>query len=278
MFRILKNSVIVLAVFLILAVAIWGPEKLTEYSDQNLLNQIIAEPVNETAEGYRYSLNSNEKLYILAECLNNQVLPETELSQKIKAETEVNYEELTGTYAFVINYQGPTEKEIKDTEIFEVCNREIETLKELGILPEGVRDVKAASYSAELYSAIDVLDPRNNLSVWKVSLSTSQQNADKSNRILDVYVDAETGKFYEFYVRIEESQNSWEVLEPDVKIEKWSEYLGLEGMEEYESDNPLLETTPYFLKYRFPGMEEKSTTVTIGFYEGINELFVKITK
>lgn len=278
MFRILKNSVIVLAVFLILAVAIWGPEKLTEYSDQNLLNQIIAEPVNETAEGYRYSLNSNEKLYILAECLNNQVLPETELSQKIKAETEVNYEELTGTYAFVINYQGPTEKEIKDTEIFEVCNREIEILKELGILPEGVRDVKAASYSAELYSAIDVLDPRNNLSVWKVSLSTSQQNADKSNRILDVYVDAETGKFYEFYVRIEESQNSWEVLEPDVKIEKWSEYLGLEGMEEYESDNPLLETTPYFLKYRFPGMEEKSTTVTIGFYEGINELFVKITK
>lgn len=48
-------------------------------------------------------------------------------------------------------------------------------------------------------------------------------------------------------------------------------------MEEYTSDNPLLETTSDFIKYRYPGMEEGSTIVTIGFYEGINELFIKLT-
>lgn len=274
--RILKNSLIVLGVVLLLALAIWGPERLAAYRDRSSLNQIIVEPVEEGGEGYRYTLSSNEKLYILSMCLNNQVLPETEQSRKSRTGAdEMDYEELTGSYAFVINYQGPTDKEIKETEIFDVCNREIGTLKELGILPEEVRQVNEASYSAVLYSAIDVLDPRNNMAVWKVSLSTSQQNADKSNRILDAYVDADTGKLYEFYVRIEEE---WEELEPENIVKEWSDYMELEGMTEYESDNPLLETTPNFLKYRFPGREDGSTVVTIGFYEGINELFLKIAR
>ena len=42
--------------------------------------------------------------------------------------------------------------------------------------------------------------------------------------------------------------------------------------------NPLGETTPYFRKYSFEGMEEGSTVVTVGFYEDINELFLKISK
>lgn len=274
MLRILKNSLIFILVLLLLAFAIWGPEYLADYRDQFSLNQIIAEPVEEAGEGYRYTLSNNEKLYILAQCLNNQVLPESEQSKKNRQQDEVSYEGLTGSYAFVVNYQGPTDKEIKESEIYEVCNREIEKLKELGVLPQEVRDISAASYSAVLYSAIDVLDPRNNLSVWKVSLSTSQQNADKSNRILDAYIDADTGRLYEFYVRIEEE---WEDLEPQTIVESWSEYMELQDMQEYESDNPLLETTPYFQKFRFPGLEGGSTVVTIGFYEGINELFLKIS-
>ena len=274
--RVLKNSFILIIVFLLLAFAIWGPEKLAAYRDQFSLNQIIAEPVEEAGEGYRYSLSSNEKLYILAQCLNNQVLPEAEQSRKTRQQgaEEVSYEGLTGSYAFVVNYQGPTDKEINESEIYKVCNSEIEVLKKLGILPEEVKDINADSYSAVLYSVIDVLDPRNNMSVWKVSLSTSQQNADKSNRLLDAYIDAETGKFYEFFVRIEEE---WEELEPKVLVESWSDYMELQGIQEFESDNPLLETTPYFQKYRFPGLEEGSTVVTIGFYEGINELFLKIS-
>ena len=272
-----KNTLIVILAVLVLAAAIWGPEKLAGYTDKSTLNQITVETIEEENEGYRYTLSSNEKLCILAKCLNNQIMPESEISSKTRVDADgVEYEELTGTYAFVVNHQGPSEKEISDKEIYEICNREIEQLKGLGILPDTVKEIKASSYSAGLYSAIDVLEPRNNLSVWKVSLSTSQQNADKSNRLLDAYIDADTGKIYEFYVRTE--LTSWTDIDPNEIISKWSEYMGLTGMEEYEDVNPLLENTPYYKKYKFPGVEAENTIVTIGFYEGINELFLKITK
>lgn len=265
-----------LLALLVLGIAVWGPERFTNYKDKALLNSITVEAVEEENEGYRYTMSNNEKLYILAKCLNNQILPESELSAKTKVDVGgMEYEELTGTYAFVVNYQGPSGKEITDEEIYEICNREIATLKECGILSETVKEVKASAYNAVLYSAIDVLEPRNNLSVWKVSLSTSQQNADKSNRILDAYIDADTGKIYEFYVRTEQV---WGDIEPDEIMEKWSTYMGLSGQQEYEDANPLLENTPYYKKYRFPGIDEQSTVVTIGFYEGINELYLKITK
>ncbi len=275
--KILLNIFILCIALLILIAVIWGPEKLAAYKDKAALNQITVETVEEEQEGYRYTMSSNEKLYILSKCLNNQVLPESELSAMTRVDEEgVEYEELTGTYAFVVNHRGPSEKEITDKEIYEICNNEIKHLKELQILPDTVKEVKASSYSAVLYSAIDVLEPRNNLSVWKVSLSTSQQNADKSNRLLDAYIDADTGKIYEFYVRTE--IDAWDAIKPDEIINQWSAYMGLSGMEEYEDVNPLLETTPYYKKYKFPGVVGENTIVTVGFYEGINELFLKITK
>jgi hypothetical protein len=54
--------------------------------------------------------------------------------------------------------------------------------------------------------------------------------------------------------------------------------MGLEEPEVYEDQNPLLETTPYFKKYVFAGMGNEKTIVTIGFYEGINEFFLKVSK
>lgn len=265
----------ILAVLVILF-AIWGPEVLAGYQDRTTLYQIRTAAVEEEGESYRYSLSSNEKLYILSQCLNNQVLPETELSTMTRTDAEgVDYETLTGNYALVVNYQGPTEKELKEEEVYEVCNKQIQLLKELGVMPGQVLEVSAASYDAVLYSAIDVLDPRNNLSVWKVSLSTSKQNANKKNRLLDVYLDGDTGKIYEFYVRIEED---WSDIEPEEMIQQWGDYLGLTNREAYEPVNPLLETTPYYEKYRFAGIEQNNTVVTIGFYEGINELFLKISR
>ena len=71
---------------------------------------------------------------------------------------------------------------------------------------------------------------------------------------------------------------SWEDIDADEIITVWANYMGLDEPKEYEGANPLSETTPYFKKYTFSGMEEGSTVVTIGFYEGINEMFLKISK
>ncbi len=269
-----RNLIFVASVVLILVLSIFGPEQIAVYWDKNTLNQIQEEPLESITEGYRYALSTNEKLYILSACLNNQILPETELSEKTNVKTDYLYDELKGTYALVTNYQGTTDKEISSLEVFTRANEEVAFLIASDILPENVKGIDASAYEANIYSAIDVREPRNNLSVWKVSLVTSQVNADKSQRVLDIYMDAETGKIYEFYVRIDKT---WEELEPEEIVEKWSKYLGLQGMEVYATDNPLLETTPYYMKYQFPGIDGYKTIVTIGFYEGINELFLKIS-
>ena len=271
-----KISILLLPLaVLVFVVSIWGPERYAAYSDKNMLNRIEAEAIDQESEGYRYTMSNNEKLFILAKCLNSRELPQSELNAMTAVKAGEEYDEIAGTYAFVINHQGPSGKEITKDEIFDVCNRQLDILKELGILPEEVKDVQENSYSAELYSAIDVLEPRNNLSVWKVSMSTKQQNADKSNRLLDAYIDADTGKIYEFYVRIPQT---WRDIDPETLVETWREYMGLEEMEKSENVNPLLETTPYFEKYRVAGPEDQYTVVTLGFYEGINELFLKIAR
>lgn len=270
------NILLLFAAVFIMILSIWGPEALAAYKDKDILEKSHAELVETPGEGYRYTLNANEKLSILSSCLSAQTLPETEIYSMTRTETEESaYQNLEGTYAFVVNHRGPSGKEITDKEIYDICNSELRVLKELGILPEDVREVDAASYDVTLYSAIDVLEPRNNVAVWKMSLSNSQSNANKENRLIDAYIDADNGRLYEFYVR---TPLLWKDIDTELIMEEWSRYLGAVDCAVYESDNPLLETTPYFKKYVFPGMGEEKTIVTIGFYEGINELYLKISK
>lgn len=259
---------------IVVILSIWGPEALATYKDRGVLDQIRTQEEETGGEGYRYQLSSNEKLYILSQCLNSQSVPGTEQSSQTK-EIEASYQELTGTYAFVINHNGPSGQEITDEEIYETANEGLLALKDLGILPDAVREVNSDSYEATLYSAIDVPEPRNNVAVWKLSLLGSLQNANKENRLLDAYIDADNGKIYEFYVR---SQLKWEDIDPDALVGAWSGYMGLTVPEAYETENPLLETTPYYKKYVFSTPGGDRTVVTVGFYEGIDELFLKISK
>lgn len=275
----MKKSVINYALLplavIVVVFSVWGPEAITVYKDRTVLNSVHTQTTEIEEEGYRYQLSSGEKVYILSRCLNSQTLPESEQNALTRTEEEVEYQESDGTYAFVVNRQGPSGREITDEEIYNTCNRMLDEMKDSGILPDTLREVTSGGYDAVLYSAIDVLEPRNSVSVWKVSLSTNQKNADKANRLIDAYLDADTGKMYEFYAR---TPLSWEEINPDELISRWGEYMGLGEAEVYETDNPLLETTPYYKKYVFKGSGEERTIVTVGFYEGINELFLKISR
>lgn len=275
----MKKSVINYALLLIAVIvvifSVWGPEAITAYKDRTVLNAIHTQTTEMGEEGYRYQLSGGERVYILSRCLNSQTLPESEQNALTRTEEEIEYQESDGTYAFVINRQGPSGREITDEEIYTACNQALNEMKNAGILPDTLKEVTSGGYDAVLYSAIDVLEPRNNVSVWKVSLSTNQKNANKENRLIDAYLDADTGKLYEFYAR---TQLGWEDMDPDEVIKKWGDYMGMGNPEIYETDNPLLETTPYYKKYVFRGSGEERTIVTIGFYEGINELFIKISR
>lgn len=271
-----KNYLIGLAAAAVVIVAaLWGPEWISDRRDGKTMNHITAEKA-EGAEGYRYRMNSNQKLYLLGRCLSSLVQPESELSAMTRVDSDTdNYGDTTGTYAFVENHQKPVEGEIPENAVYETCNREIGILKEKGILPKEVKEITEDAYDAVICSAIDVLEPRNNLSVWKISLSTKVQNADKRNHFLDIYMDADTGKIYEFYVR---TGQEWADIDPENMIAQYADYLELTGLEMYEDPNPLQETTPYFEKFIFPGEEDNNTIVTVGYYEGIRELFLKVGK
>lgn len=96
----------VLAAFA-MVLSIWGPEALAQYKDQGILDRPHTENVENAGEGYRYQMNSNEKLYILSCCLSSQTLPESEVSAMARAaDTEVAYQELEGSYAFCGEPQG----------------------------------------------------------------------------------------------------------------------------------------------------------------------------
>lgn len=256
----------------VMALAIWGPEALADYRDKDILNQIHEQEVPSEGEGYRYRLGSFEKLHILSESLKNQTLPESEQSASAKVEAEGEYQD--GTYAFIVNHKGPSGKEITDGQVFEILNQGLAEFMELGILPDTLREAKPSGYDEVLYSAIDVPEPQNNVAVWKVSLSVSQMNSDRKNRLIDAYLDADDGKIYEFYAR---TSLTWEEIDPDDIIDKWSGYMGLESPEPYEEANPLMESTPCYKKYLFSGAGGERTVVTVGFYEGINELFLRIS-
>lgn len=276
--KIKKISLLLLPLAALIAgLAIWGPEALAKYRDKGILNEIKTEETETGTAGYRYSLSSNEKLYILSKCLNSQIQPESEQNAMTRTDSmNLDYQKLTGNYAMVVNRKDFAGKEISEDTGIDLCNQGIQKLKDLEILPDSVNELTERSYSAVMYSAIDVPEPRNNVLVWKISLNSGKQNSNKDNCLLDAYVDADTGKMYEFYVRTDISR--WEDIDADAIVETWAEYMGLSQPEEYEGSNPLSETTPYFKKYTFAGMEEGNTIVTIGFYEGINELFLKISR
>jgi len=273
--RMAANLLFLLFAGLIMALSICGPEMLTRYRDRTMLGEIHAMTADTEGEGYRYTLSAAEKIHILSESLSSQTLPENGQFLMAGNSGQAEYEGLEGAYAFVMNHRGPSGREITDSQIYDTCNRGLEELKALGILPESVRPVEKEEYDAVLYSAIDVLDPRNNVAVWKLSLLSSQKNTDKENRLMDAYIDGDTGKIYEFYAR---TPRLWVDMDPDQIVDTWSSYLGLGKPAAYGDQNPLMEATPYFKKYVFSQGEEEETIVTVGFYEGINELFLKVSR
>ena len=257
---------------LIMLLSIAGPELFARYRDKAILGQIYTRAMESDGEWYRYTLSPGEKLYILSDSLGIQMFPE---SEQYALTRDSGYGDLDGTYAFVLNHKGPSGKEITDYQIYETCNQGLAALKELGILPDTVRNVDSGAYDATLYSAIDVLEPRNNVAVWKLELASIQKNTDRENRLMEAYIDADNGKIYEFYAR---TPLTWENMDPDRIAGDWAEYMGLEAPTPYETDNPLMEAPPYFSKYVCSGVGDQKTIVTIGFYEGINELFLKISR
>jgi|InofroStandDraft_1065614.scaffolds.fasta_scaffold60841_2 hypothetical protein len=242
---------------LIVGASIWGPEVLSRYKDRSLLGKIYRQEVELAGEGYRYELSAVEKVYVLSQSLGSQM----------------------GDYAFIVNQKGLKQGELQEElpsvkKACESCDEGLRALKAAGILPDSVQETDPAIYEAVLYSAIDVREPRNYVAIWKLNLADNIRGLRKENRLMDVYMDADDGKIYEFYARTEWE---WENIDPDAIARSWCAYLELPEPILWEDANPLTETTPFFRKYIISGAAEERTIMTVGFYEGIREFFIKVS-
>ena len=121
-----KKIAFPLLVCLVIVLAIWGPEALAKYKDRDILGETYVENVEEAGEGYRYTLNANEKLYILSCCLSSQTIPESELNALTRTETEeVDYQNLEGRIYSVLR-----ESDGKDMVVIYISNEK--AIKKLG--------------------------------------------------------------------------------------------------------------------------------------------------
>lgn len=261
-------------VCIVIYAAIWGPSALSGIRDSEILNNIELEAKDTYIEGYRYILSMDQKLYILSNALNNRILPQSDYFASVKPKENLANVK-TQSYAFLSNYRDEENNTGSKEKALETLENELDTLFENGIIPYFNLQPNPQDYEIGLYTAIDVLEPQKSVSVWQIDLNSNTQISSLGSGLMSCYLDSETGKIYSLAIR---TDKGWNDYKPDEIVKSWSEYLGSSSPSAYLSDNILLENTPYYKKYYIEGIEDEKTIVTIGFFEGINEFFIKISK
>ncbi|MDR2904253.1 MAG: hypothetical protein LBU77_07080 [Clostridiales bacterium] len=265
--------VVVVVCFVTIA-AVFGPAEVSVLRDAELLNHIEIEEKDEDLGGYQYNLRIDQKLYILSNALNNRILPQSDYFASVKPkENLVNIK--TQSYALLPNYQEAENNAAAQEKALETLKNELDDLFARGILPVFDFEADMQTYSIGLYTAIDVLEPQRSVPVWQIDLNSNTQLSTFGDGLMSCYMDAETGKIYSIAVR---TDNVWTDYAPDEIVDLWCDYLGLNTPAADVADNGLPENTPFYKKYTIAGIEEENTVVTLGFYEGINEFFIKISK
>jgi len=253
----------------IITLATFGPSMLAKYNDANVLNRVGSEAAIGLAEGFRYSLNANERIYILSMALKNQVAPQTDYAALTRGRLDTS-----SSFAYTENRRGPSPGEMSYEEALKACNRALAELQRIDVIPDCRFDPENNAYDIHLYTAVDISDPQKNISVWQIVYASSRPMAEYRGALLEAWLDAETGALYGFSLR---ADNPPDAFEPDALANAWRQAANLTEAQLLEQNNPLPETTPHYKKYILEGLDSDSTVVTVGYYEGINEIFVRIT-
>jgi hypothetical protein len=254
----------------IVAAIVLVPEAISRQYDNTLLGGVTMEEKDIEVAGYKYNLGSEEKLYILANALNNRIMPQSDYFAAIRWQDSISNIQ-TESYAFQSVYRESEYNSKTRDAALDALKGELDLLREKGMIPELAFNPNAAVYEASLFSAIDILEPKKNLPVWQINSSETIIREG----LVDCIMDAQTHKLYSLSFR---SVKTWDQYNADELIRLWAEYLGTSAPEPFVPDNPLIEDAIYYQKYAINGMEGDKTIVTVGYYEGIQEFFIRITR
>ena len=260
--------VVIPAIVLIMLVA-FGPSVLTGYNDANVLDKVETDPITGLAEGFRYGLTANERLYILSMALQNQLPPQTEYTASVRGASA----EPSSSFMYTENRRGPSTGELTYEEALGACSAALKGLRELEVIPDFRFDPEQDAYDVQLYTAVDMSDPQRNISVWQIAYARGRPVAAYQGALLEAWLDAETGILYGFSLRTDRQPDGFD---PGALVDAWRLIVELTDVEPLADDNPLLETAALYRKYAAPGLDNDIAVITAGLYEGINEIFLRI--
>ena len=266
---ILKYSAAVTLAALIILISVFIPEKWSDLSNNTILDTVKTEDADESPESLHYSLTTPERLYIVSMALNNRNILQSDYAASLREKAiRTNGDDSAASFAYVKNGRGPAQGEIDAGEAMLSCNRELSAIVEeiLGI----------TGYSANnpcrqtLFSAVDMLDPQKNVSVWQIEYDSTLPPAGSDFSLMEAYVDAETGKVYSFAFRMNHSMD----FNADKLAKAWLGRLSITDMGDLTENTPLTDAGKQYKRYATDGMDQKKTVFFAGYYAGINEVFV----
>ena len=266
-----RKSIYIIIMIFVVIVSIFGPKALSIYSDRKILNDVITE--NTDIEGYKYSLTTNEKLYILSNAIENRVLIQSDLSASTKLRSNLEKTQ-NQAYALIANFNDALVNDDAKKKTIENLKKEFLVLQKESIIPQFAFDSEFKSYDIRLFTALDFLRPEKTVDVWQIETNSGTFYSNGYKIFISAYVDFETGKLYSFSFR---SDKDWSFYDPDNIIKKWCEYVNAGTPVNFTPVNPSIEETKFYKKYAIEDDNQDKTIVTIGFYEGINEFFLKIS-
>lgn len=259
----------VLVVCGIIAATVLAPAAVSQQMDSAVLENVIFEEKDRAMGGYVYHLSANERLYVLSNALNNRILPQSDYFASIRPPNSLANVQ-TQSYAFQPVYRESEYNDATKAAALGALGGELAALSALGILPE-LSLGPGESYELGLFTAIDVLEPKKSVTVWQVSANDTIIR----DGLVECVMDAQTHKLYSISLR---NDQNWQQYDVDKIVGLWAEYLGASAPEPYIPGNPLTEDATYYQKYAISGMEGDKTIVTAGYYDGIREFFIKISR
>lgn len=268
----LKYAVVMVLVAAVILLSIFLPAKLSRVFDRSLLDIVQKEEGSNSPESFRYSLTTPERLYILSRALDNRNILQSDYAASLREKAiRTNREDTVASYAYVESVRGLAQEEMDAESAMSICNSELAVIVKDGL---GIDDFHVTNSCRQtLYSAVDILEPQKNVSVWHIEYDTTVPPVGSPFALMEAYVDAETGKIYGFAFRAEQPAD----FDADKLAKAWLAQLEITDLGDITENNPLTETATQYKKFATEGMILEKTVFTVGFYEGINEVFIKIT-
>ena len=265
----LKYAAAAVSATAVIVLSILMPAKVSQIYDNAKLDTIQKEDASDSPESFRYSLTAPERLYIISMALNNRNILQSDYSASLREKAiRANRDDTTASFAYVENGRGPAQNELDDENAMMICDSELSAIISGGL---GINNFKMSNPCRQtLYSAVDMLEPQKNVSVWQIEYDSAVPPFGSPFSLMEAYVDAETGKVYSFAFRMDNPPD----FAADKLAEAWLNRLNITEFSDITENTPLADTSKLYKKFATDGIGREKTIFTAGFYEGINEVYV----